>query len=79
MSAPTTMMFNFMSKIFSLIPNAKHKEICGRRFNGEPRIVGGEIFGGIASYGEWPWQVNSRVKICMDLTSFGILQSKTSF
>ena len=63
MSTPTTMMFNFMSKIFSLIPNAKHKEICGRRFNGEPRIVGGEIFGGIASYGEWPWQVNNRVKI----------------
>ena len=63
MSTPTTMTFNFMNKIFSLIPNAKHKEICGRRFNGEPRIVGGEIFGGIASYGEWPWQVNKRVKI----------------
>ena len=36
-----------------LSPKAQHKDICGRRFVRQGRIVGG----GIASYGEWPWQV----------------------
>ena len=36
-----------------LSPKAQHKDICGRRFVRQARIVGG----GIASYGEWPWQV----------------------
>ena len=29
------------------------KDICGRRYVGQARIVGGET----ALYGEWPWQV----------------------
>ena len=37
-----------------LSPQAHHEDICGRRFVRQGRIVGG----GIASYGEWPWQVN---------------------
>jgi hypothetical protein len=37
----------------TLSPNANHKDICGRRFVRQKRIVGG----GIADYGEWPWQV----------------------
>ena len=36
----------------TLSPNAHHKDICGRRFVRQKRIVGG----GIADYGEWPWQ-----------------------
>ena len=36
-----------------LSPRAHHQDICGRRFVRQGRIVGG----GIASYGEWPWQV----------------------
>lgn len=36
-----------------LSPQAHHEDICGRRFVRQGRIVGG----GIASYGEWPWQV----------------------
>lgn len=39
-----------------LSPKAQHKDICGRRFVRQGRIVGG----GIASYGEWPWQVSLR-------------------
>ena len=38
----------------TLSPNAHHKDICGRRFVRQKRIVGG----GIADYGEWPWQVS---------------------
>ena len=38
-----------------LSPKANHKDICGRRFVRQARIVGG----GIASYGEWPWQVHT--------------------
>ncbi len=40
----------------TLSPNAHHKDICGRRFVRQKRIVGG----GIADYGEWPWQVSLR-------------------
>jgi len=39
-----------------LSPRAHHEDICGRRFVRQGRIVGG----GIASYGEWPWQVSLR-------------------
>jgi hypothetical protein len=49
-----------VTRLFSIIPNASHKEICGRRFAGQPRIMGGELFGGISTYGEWPWQVKIR-------------------
>ena len=40
----------------TLSPNAHHKDICGRRFVRQKRIVGG----GIADYGEWPWQVSQQ-------------------
>lgn len=40
----------------TLSPRAHHKDICGRRFVRQKRIVGG----GIADYGEWPWQVSLR-------------------
>ena len=40
-----------------LSPKANHKDICGRRFVRQARIVGG----GIASYGEWPWQVHTHL------------------
>ena len=49
-----------VTRLFSIIPKANHKEICGRRFAGQPRIMGGELFGGISTYGEWPWQVTIR-------------------
>lgn len=39
-----------------LNPRAHYKTICGRRFVRQKRIVGG----GIADYGEWPWQVSLR-------------------
>lgn len=40
----------------TLKPNAHYKDICGRRFVRQGRIVGG----GLADYGEWPWQVSLR-------------------
>ena len=42
----------------TLSPNAHHKDICGRRFVRQKRIVGG----GIADYGEWPWQVGGELQ-----------------
>ena len=41
-----------------LNPKARHQDICGRRFVRQGKIVGG----GIASYGEWPWQVSWKKK-----------------
>jgi secreted trypsin-like serine protease len=40
----------------TLNPNANHKQICGRKFVRQGRIVGG----GVASYAEWPWQISLR-------------------
>ena len=40
----------------TLKPKAHYKDICGRRFVRQGRIVGG----GLADYGEWPWQVSLR-------------------
>jgi len=40
----------------TLNPKAHHSQICGRKFVRKGKIVGG----GVASYGEWPWQVSLR-------------------
>jgi len=40
----------------TLNPKAHHSQICGRKFVRTGRIVGG----GVAQYGEWPWQVSLR-------------------
>lgn len=43
-------------KFDTLNPRANYKDICGRRFIRQARVVGG----GVSSYGEWPWQVSLR-------------------
>lgn len=40
----------------TLNPNSHYSQVCGRKFVRQSRIVGG----GVASYGEWPWQVSLR-------------------
>ena len=55
----------------TLSPNAHHKDICGRRFVRQKRIVGG----GIADYGEWPWQVSQSAEKTIDRKPRQILSS----
>ncbi len=55
----------------TLNPRANYKDICGRRFIRQSRIVGG----GVSNYGEWPWQVS--IKFSSGCTQFSYINDST--